>query len=65
MALSDFLSRQNNDNSNHHKIIPISFNMQQVLHENYYSIENYLVLTRSPAKSSDVKLSDVHGMGKI
>ena len=32
MVLSDFLSRQNNDNSNPHEIIPISFNMHQVLH---------------------------------
>ena len=41
MVLSDFLSRQNNDNSNPHEIIPIAFNMHQVLHENYYDIENY------------------------
>ena len=34
MVLSDFLSRQNNDDSNPHEIIPISFNMCQVLHEN-------------------------------
>ena len=48
MVLSDFLSRQNHDDSNPHEIIPISFNMYQVLHENYYNIgnpENYLVLT--------------------
>ena len=37
MVLSDFLSRQNNDDSNSHEIIPISFNMHQVLHENYYN----------------------------
>ena len=30
MVLSDFLSRQNNDNSNPHEIIPISFNMYKV-----------------------------------
>ena len=29
MVLSDFLSGQNNDDSNHHEIIPISFNMQR------------------------------------
>ena len=34
MVLSDFLSRQNNDNSNPHEIIPISFNRYQVLHKN-------------------------------
>ena len=32
MVLSDFLSEQNNDNSNPHEIIPISFNMHKVLH---------------------------------
>ena len=45
MVLSGFLSRQNIDNSNPHEIIPISFNMCQVLHEKYYNIENYLVQT--------------------
>ena len=34
MVLSGFLSRQNNDNSNPHEIIPISFNIYQVLHKN-------------------------------
>ena len=47
MVLSDFLSRQNNDDNNPHEIIPISFNMHQVLHENYYDIEKYLVKPRS------------------
>ena len=45
MVLNDFLSRQNNDNSNPYEIIPISFNMHQVLHKNYYYTENYLVQT--------------------
>ena len=31
MVLSDFLSRKNNDDSNPHEIIPISFNMRKVL----------------------------------
>ena len=39
MVLSDFLSRQNNENSNPHEIIPISFNMHKVLHKNYYNID--------------------------
>ena len=64
MVSSDFLSRQNNNNSNSHEIIPISFNMYQVLHEKYYNTENYLVQTRSQARSSDIKLPEVHGMGK-
>ena len=29
MVLSDFLSRKNNDDSNPHEIIPISFNMHK------------------------------------
>ena len=33
MILSNFLSRQNHNNSNPHKVIPISFNMQNLLHE--------------------------------
>ena len=61
MVLSDFLSRQNNNNSNPHESIPISFNMLKVLHENYY---NYLVQTRSQARSSAIKLPEVHGMRK-
>ena len=65
MVLSDFLSKQNHDDSNPHEIIPISFNIYQVLHENYYNIrntENYLVQTVSPTKSSENKLPEVHGM---
>ena len=64
MVLSDFLSRQNNDNSNPNEIIPIYFNMHQVLHENYYITENYLVQTRSQARFSGIKLLEVHEMGK-
>ena len=45
MVLNDFLSRQNNDNSNPHEIIPTSFNMCQVLHKKYYNSENYVVQT--------------------
>ena len=40
MVLSDFLSRQKNDNSNPHEIIPISFNMYKILNDNY-NIEKY------------------------
>ena len=35
MVLSDFLSRQPGDKSDPHQIIPISFNMKEVLRENY------------------------------
>ena len=64
MVLSDFLSRQNNDYSKPHEITPISFNMHKVLQENYYKINSFLVQTRSQAKSSRIKLPDVHGMRK-
>ena len=62
MVLSDFLSRQNNNNSNSHEITPISFNMHKVLEENYYKIGSYLVQTRSQARSSGIKLQEIHGM---
>ena len=48
MVLSDFLSRQNHNDSNPDEVIPISFNMQNLLHEKYYNIgkmERYLVQT--------------------
>ena len=64
MVLSDFLSRQNNDDSNLHEIIPIYFNMYKVLHENYYNKYSYLVQTRSQARSNGIKLPKVHGMRK-
>ena len=63
MILSHFVSQQKNDNSNSHKIIPISFNMCQVLDDNY-SNEKYLIQTGLQAKSSGIKLLEVHGMGK-
>ena len=53
MVLGAFLSRQKTNDSNPHEIIPISFSMREVLHENYYSLGNmteedkYLVQTRS------------------
>ena len=66
MILSDFLSQQDNDDSNPNEIIPISFDIYQIL-EN--SLENccndkYLIETRSQAKSSGIKLPEVHGVEK-
>ena len=63
MILSNFLSWQKNDDSNWHEIIPIYFNMCQILDENYYN-EKYLVQMRSQAKSSGIKLPEVYGVGK-
>ena len=64
MVLSDFLSRRTNNDSNHYEIIPISFNMHRVLQENYFKIDSYLVQTRSQARSSGIKLPEVHGVRK-
>ena len=61
MILSDFFSRQENDNSDPGKIIPISFNVYNILEENR-SIGNlgmhkknkgkFLIQTCSQAKTS-------------
>ena len=53
MILSDFLSRQIEDDSNLHEIIPISFNIREILQENYHSIvsDTYMVQTRAQAKA--------------
>ena len=75
MVLSNFLSRQKTDNSNPHEIIPISFSLRRILHENYYRISNltrtidvrtnkYLVQTRSQTESSGIKVPEVHGANK-
>ena len=65
MVLSDFLSRQKNDDSNPNEIISISFNTYKTLNDNYSNIEKYLIQTRSQARSSGIKLPEVHGVGKI
>ena len=64
MVLSNFLSRQKKDDSNPHKIIPISFNMYRIINDNDYNIEKFYVQTRSQTKSSGIKLPKVHGMRK-
>ena len=64
MTLSDFVSRQKNDDSNPYGIIPIAFNMCKILEDNYYNIERYLIQTISQARSSGIKLPEVHGMGR-
>ena len=68
MILSDFLSRQKHDDSNLHDIIPISFNMHNILHKRYYNLglmHKYLVQTTSQKKSSEIILPEVHGIKKI
>ena len=72
MILSDFLSRQNNDDSNPYEIIPISFDMYKILENilnnldknNNFSNDKYLIQTCSQAKTSGIKLLEVHGVGK-
>ena len=71
MILSDFLSRQNNDNSNPNEIIPISFDMYKILENNLNNIDKnnfgngkYLIQTCSQAKTSGTKLPEVHGVGQ-
>ena len=53
MILRDFLSRQIEDDSDPHEIIPISFNIKEVLQENYHNIikDTYRVQSRSQAKA--------------
>ena len=71
MILSDFLSQQNNDDSNPSEIIPISFDMYKILENNLNNIDKnnfgdgkYLIQTHSQAKTSGIKLLVVHGVGK-
>ena len=53
MVLSDFLSRQLGGDSDLHEIIPISFNIKEILKENYQNMvkDMYMVQTRSQAKA--------------
>ena len=53
MILSDFLFRQIEDDSNPQEIIPISFNIREILQENYHNIisDTYMVQTRAQAKA--------------
>ena len=53
MILSAFLSRQIEDDSNLHEIIPISFNIWEILQENYYHLttDTYNVQMRAQAKA--------------
>ena len=73
MVLSDFLSRQKMDDSNPHELIPISFTLRSQVDNHFYPINNesnqprtdrYLVQTRSQAKSSGIKLLEIHGTNK-
>ena len=75
MVLSDFLSRQKTDDSNPHEIIPISFTLKSLVNNHFYQINStnkinesetnkYLIQTRSQAKSSGIKVPEIHGANK-
>ena len=73
MVLSDFLSIQKTDDSNPHKLIPISFLLRSQVDNHFYWIDNeinqpkndrYVVQTRSQVKSSGIKLPEIHGTNK-
>ena len=69
-GLQWFLSRQKMDDSNLHEIILISFTQKSLVGNQFYQIKNetsqpetskYLIQTRSQAKSSSIKLPEIHG----
>ena len=69
MIFSDYLSWQKNDDSSSNEIIPISFDMYQILEDNFYLENNfctdkYLIQRQSQAKSSGIKCLEVHGVRK-
>ena len=60
MVLSDFLSKQQEDRSDPHQIIPISFNMKE-MKRNYQGVvkNTFMVQTRSQTKSTGVTSRDM------
>ena len=73
MVLSDFLSKQQTDDSNPHELIPISFLLKSQGGDYFYCIDNeinlprkdnYLVQTRSQVRSSGIRLLEIHGANK-
>ena len=75
MVLSNFLSRQKTDDSNPHKIIPMSFTLKSLAHDHLYQFNStnessetetnkYLIQTRSQAKSSSINVPEIHGSNK-
>ena len=72
MILSDFLLRQNNEDSNPNEIIPISFDMYNILESNLNSFHKnnnfgdskYLIQMLSQAKTSGTSLPEVHRVQK-
>ena len=59
MILSDFLSRQTHDDSNPHDIIPISFNMNNMLHKRYYKIAKKRKIFSTDAFANKIKQGNI------
>ena len=55
MVLSDFLSRQPGDRSDPHQIIPISFNIREVLKRKYQDNAETTFMVQTRAQSKGVK----------
>ena len=73
MVLSDFLSRQQMDDSNPHELIPILFSLKSQVSDYFFHIDNeinlhrkdkYLVQTRSQVWSSGIRLLEIRGANK-
>ena len=66
MVLSDFLSRQQGDENDPQHIIPIAFNMKEILKPNYHNYvkDTFLVETRSQIKAEGVKVPTVYSATK-
>ena len=58
MTLSGFLSTMKVDKSSTHKIITISFDLQEVLQEKYY------IQTRSGAQKEGIRVGKISGHSK-
>ena len=56
MVLSDFLSRQLGDKSDPHQIIPISFNITEVLNKSYQDNAKTTFMVQTRAQSKGVKV---------
>ena len=69
MGLSDSLYPVPEDDSDPHEIIPISFNMLEILKDSYHNthipeIEKYMIYPRSATETSGVILPEVQGTEK-
>ena len=76
MVLRVFLSRQKMNDSNPHEIITISFTLKSLASYHFYQFNStnkiseaktntYLIQTRSQAKSSGIKIPEIHGAKKV